>query len=102
CRTDAEAWQRRRRAWSISNQSQAEAETMTETKQVEKPRSAEMHPGPGFRVRRSPSRPAPELVEAFREFDTPEVSDLMNRLYTMTSAIQAVTDPALKIVGPAC
>jgi len=70
--------------------------------QVEKPRSAEMHPGPGFRVRPAPSKPAPELVEAFREFDTPEVSDLMNRLYTMTSAIQNVTDPALKIVGPAC
>ncbi len=75
---------------------------MTDSTQVEKPRSAEMHPGPGFRVRRSPPRPAPELVEAFREFETPEVSDLMNRLYTMTSAIQNVIDPALRIVGPAC
>jgi regulator of RNase E activity RraA len=72
------------------------------TTTVEKPRSAEMHPGPGFRLRRRPSKPDPKVIDAFREFDTPEVSDLMNRLYTMTSAIQNVTDPAVKLVGPAC
>jgi regulator of RNase E activity RraA len=75
------------------------SEAMTK---VEKPRSADMHPGPGFRARRCPSKPSPELIDAFREFDTPEVSDLMNRLYTMTSAIQNFTDPTLKLVGSAC
>ena len=73
-----------------------------ETEPVEKPRSAEMHPGPGFRFRRGHSRPDRDLVDAFGDFDTPAISDLMNRLYTMTSEIQNLTDPNLKLVGPAC
>ncbi|HZI38901.1 MAG TPA: RraA family protein [Acidimicrobiia bacterium] len=67
-----------------------------------KPKSAEMHPGPGFRLRWDVERVAPEVVEGFRAFETPDVSDLMNRLYTMTSAIANVTDPGLRILGPAC
>ena len=69
---------------------------------VEKPISAEMHPGPGFRIRLSVDRPAPELVAGFAEFETPPVSDLMNRLYTMRSEISNLTDPKLRILGPAC
>ena len=69
---------------------------------TQKPRSSEMHPGPGFRVRAEVARVAPDVVEGFREFETPDVSDLMNRLYTMTSAISNVTDPGLRILGPAC
>jgi regulator of RNase E activity RraA len=41
------------------------------------------------------------VVEGFRGFETPDVSDLLNRLYTMTSAIRNVTDPGLPILGPA-
>jgi RraA family protein len=67
-----------------------------------KPKSAEMHPGPGFRLRWDVERVAPDVVEGFRDFETPDVSDLMNRLYTMTSAIRPVTDDALRILGPAC
>lgn len=69
---------------------------------TQKPRTSEMHPGPGFRVRTDVTRVAPEVVEGFREFETPDVSDLMNRLYTMTSAISNMTDPGLRILGPAC
>ncbi|MBW3669653.1 MAG: RraA family protein [Actinobacteria bacterium] len=69
---------------------------------TQKPRTSEMHPGPGFRVRADVTRVAPEVVEGFREFETPDVSDLMNRLYTMTSAVSNMTDPALRILGPAC
>lgn len=69
---------------------------------TQKPRTSEMHPGPGFRVRAEVERVAPDVVEGFREFETPDVSDLMNRLYTMTSAISNVTDPGLRILGPAC
>ena len=69
---------------------------------VEKPISAEMHPGPGFRMRGAFDRPSPEVVAGFGEFETPPVSDLMNRLYTMRSEISNLTDPKLRILGPAC
>jgi regulator of RNase E activity RraA len=61
-----------------------------------------MNPGPGFRFRCEIDRPAPDVVAGFREFDTPAISDLMNRLYTMVPAIHSLTDPSLRLVGPAC
>ena len=69
---------------------------------VTKPKSAEMHPGPGFRVRKTVQRPHPDLVAGFGEFDTPVISDLMNRLYTMAPEIRNLTASHLKILGPAC
>jgi len=69
---------------------------------VAKPKSAELHPGPGFRIRYDIERPDPEVVAGFAEFETPEISDLMNRLYTMTSAIKNLTAPHLRLLGPAC
>jgi regulator of RNase E activity RraA len=69
---------------------------------VGKPKSAEMHPGPGFRIRHDVERPDPELVRALGEFDTPSISDLMNRLYTMSAEIRALTSPSDRIAGPAC
>lgn len=69
---------------------------------VGKPKSAEMHPGPGFRIRKDIERPSPEVVAAFHAFDTPAISDMMNRLYTMKPTIQALTDPNIKLIGPAC
>jgi regulator of RNase E activity RraA len=61
-----------------------------------------MHPGPGFRIRTDIDRPEPETVAAFHAFDTPSISDMMNRLYTMSPAIHNLTDPNVKLVGPAC
>jgi regulator of RNase E activity RraA len=61
-----------------------------------------MHIGPGFRITNDVERPAPELVEGFAEFETPAISDLMNRLYSMAPEIHPLTDPALRILGPAC
>ena len=69
---------------------------------VGKPKSSEMQPGPGFRFRTRIKRPDPALVEGFGEFETPPVSDLMNRLYTMSPAIRNLTDPGLRLLGPAC
>jgi regulator of RNase E activity RraA len=69
---------------------------------VGKPKSAEMHPGPGFRIRHDIERPDPELVRALGQFDTPSISDLMNRLYTMSAEIRALTSPSDRIAGPAC
>jgi len=64
---------------------------------VSKPMTSELNPGPGFRMRRHIGRPDPALVAGFREFETPMISDLMNRLYTMCTAIRNVTAPHLRI-----
>jgi len=69
---------------------------------VGKPKSAEMHPGPGFRIRWDVARPNPETIAGFSAFDTPAISDQMNRLYTMVPAIRNLTDEHLRILGPAC
>jgi RraA family protein len=66
-----------------------------------KPKSAEMTPGPGFRIRTEIERPPRALVEMFREFETPDVSDTLNRMYTMGPEIHNVTGKA-PLVGPAC
>lgn len=67
-----------------------------------KPKTAEMHPGPGFRVRVNIRRPPAAVVAAFADFDTPAISDLMNRLFTMSQDIKPLTDPSLTVLGPAC
>lgn len=69
---------------------------------VGKPKSAEIYPGPGFRLRHRIERPSADVVAGLGEFDSPDVSDLMNRLYTMTSAIHNITADHLRILGPAC
>jgi RraA family protein len=67
-----------------------------------KPKSAEMHPGPGFRINPEFERVDVNIVDAFARYDTPDVSDLMNRLYTMNASIKSLTDPSLRLIGPAC
>jgi len=65
-----------------------------------KPKSAEMTPGPGFRVRMTNERLPKGLVERFADVETPDISDLLNRMYTMSEKIiNVVNDHAL--VGPA-
>ena len=67
-----------------------------------KPASSEMHPGPGFRVRKNiPRSNNAALIERYREFETPDISDLCNRMYAMTSEIKNLVDET-KIVGTAC
>lgn len=69
---------------------------------VSKPKSATLHPGPGFRIEACGERPNPETVAGLGKFDTPAVSDLMNRLYTMAPTIRNLTDDHLGVLGPAC
>lgn len=70
--------------------------------QVGTPKSAAVHPGPGFRIRTQFERPPADLVQALGGYDTPSISDLMNRLYAVEIGIQQVTDRRLGVVGPAC
>jgi regulator of RNase E activity RraA len=67
-----------------------------------KPGHTKLYPGPGFRMRTHHERPPREVIAGLGAFETPEVSDLLNRLYTMNSAIRPVTAPELHLSGPAC
>ena len=60
-----------------------------------------MQPGPGFRIRADWERPDPSTVEGLATFETPAISDLMNRLYSMETAIKPLTEPGLGLAGPA-
>ncbi len=66
------------------------------------PRSASIHPGPGFRIRHDFPRLDPETVRAFAGFDTPEISDLLNRLYALDSEIACLSGGDVPLVGLAC
>ena len=68
---------------------------------AEKLKSAEMTPGPGFMIRQTFQRPPVELIEGFREFETADVSDVMNRLYAMSGEIKNLSND-LELLGPAC
>ena len=63
--------------------------------------SAAMHPGPGFFVRKTISRPPQDVIEQFKNFATPDLSDLMNRLYAMSPDIHSLSNGS-PIAGPAC
>jgi regulator of RNase E activity RraA len=73
-----------------------------EVAMVGKPKSADMHPGPGFRIRYEIDRPEPEVVTGLGAFEIPDISDLMNRLYTLRDGIRPMTNPDLRLVGTAC
>jgi RraA family protein len=67
-----------------------------------KPRSAEMHPGPGFRVNTEIHRLDREFMQKFATFPTPDISDLLNRLYAVDPAIHCLTGKHHCLCGPAC
>ena len=60
-----------------------------------------MVPGPGFRVRMNFERPSKELVDQYRQFDTPDISDMLNRMFTMSADIHNVVNNN-PLVGLAC
>jgi regulator of RNase E activity RraA len=72
-----------------------------QTQAAAKPKTADMHPGPGFRVRADIERPKTETITGLGRFETPAISDQLNRLYTMMPEIRALTDEHLGILGPA-
>jgi RraA family protein len=65
-----------------------------------KPTSSEMTPGPGFRVKLNIERPAAALVRALAAFETTDISDMLNRMYTMSADIHNVANAKL-LSGPA-
>jgi RraA family protein len=69
---------------------------------AQKPRSAELHPGPGFRVRPDFPRVDPGLARQFTLFPTPDISDLLNRLYAIDPGVRCLTGADHRLCGPAC
>lgn len=67
-----------------------------------KPRSAEMFPGPGFCVKMEFERLPADLMQQFSEFATPDISDLLNRLYAVDPAIGCLTGKHHRLCGAAC
>ena len=67
-----------------------------------KPASADLHPGPGFQIRLDFPRLDPALMDRFRAYDTPEISDLLNRLYAVDSSIRCLTGAHHRLCGPIC
>lgn len=67
---------------------------------IAKPKSSEMTPGPGFQIRMTIARPPADLMELYRRFPTPDVSDMLNRMYTLSAKIRCLTN-SNKLVGPA-
>ena len=68
---------------------------------VGKPKTSEMHGGVGFRMRTEITRTPDDVIRGLAAFDTPAISDQMNRLYTLAPAIKNVVDAAMPIFGPA-
>ena len=66
-----------------------------------KPRSAHLHPGPGFRVKVKFPRMVASVMREFAEFPTPDISDLLNRLYAVDPVIRVLTSEHHTICGPA-
>lgn len=66
------------------------------------PRSAELHPGPGFRVRLDFPRLDARLMQEFLAFHTPDISDLLNRMYAVDPGIRCLTGDHHRLCGPVC
>lgn len=66
------------------------------------PASAEIHPGPGFRIAAGPDRPALDLASMFADVSVSDISDHLNRLYGVSSAIKCLAGHGKRLIGPAC
>jgi len=69
---------------------------------AQKPRSAEMHAGPGFRVKVDYPSWDPDMVEEFSQFCSPDISDLLNRLYAVDAGIRCLTGKHHRLCGAVC
>lgn len=67
-----------------------------------KPRSADLRPGPGFRIRLDFPRLDAALMARFQEYDVADISDALNRLYAFDPEIRSLTSSAHRLCGAAC
>src|SRR5258708_8030613 len=69
---------------------------------AKKPTSAGMFPGPGFGVKTELNRLDSHFMDNFTEFNTPDISDLLNRMYAVDPGIALMTHKHHRLCGPAC
>jgi RraA family protein len=66
------------------------------------PTSADIHPGPGFRVLRNIPRSNFDPVALFGDFNVTDISDHLNRLYGVGSSIRCLSGERHRLIGPVC
>src|SRR5258708_19634695 len=69
---------------------------------AKKPSTAGMFPGSGFRVKTEFNRLDSRFMDNFTEFNTPDISDLLNRMYAVDPGIALMTHKHHRLCGPAC
>lgn len=67
-----------------------------------KPKSAELFPGPGLRIRLDFPRLDAALMKRFEDYEVPEISDVLNRLYALDPAITCLSHGHHRLCGPVC
>ena len=67
-----------------------------------RPKSAEINPGPGFRVKLSYPSVEAGLLDELRAFEVPDISDTLNRLYAIDSSIVCQNAQATTLCGSVC
>lgn len=65
------------------------------------PKSAQMSPGPGFRIKLDFERPSEDILNQYSQFETPDISDMLNRMYALCSGIKNLSTEDT-ICGPVC
>jgi RraA family protein len=65
------------------------------------PKSARIHPGPGFRIRLDFPRPQKVFAELFAGLEVADISDHLNRLYAMNTSIRCLSGFGRRLIGPA-
>jgi len=68
---------------------------------AKKLRSAELNPGPGFRIRQEFERLNVAVMQELSQFEVPDISDLLNRLYAIDPQIRCLSGK-YRLCGPAC
>ena len=68
----------------------------------QRPKSADLYPGPGLRVRLDFPRLDASLMNRFQAYEVPEISDVLNRLYALDAAIKCQTNRRHRLCGPVC
>jgi RraA family protein len=71
-------------------------------KPTQRPQSADIYPGPGFRISSLVARPNANVFEMLSEFSSADISDQLNRLYGVESSIHRISGPDRPLIGPAC
>ena len=71
------------------------------SKKASTPSTTDIFSGPGNRVKASITRPPKDLIDKMSEYETPDVSDQLNRLYAMRADMQNVVND-VRICGAAC